>query len=103
MVVSRSRRWTCDSPLSTPSGVPGMSIFFFSSRRRHTRCSRDWSSDVCSSDLLDGSQFEMNLFDPVPADSLNSLEREVASFLDEQSRLYFWYRNIPRRGHYVQG
>src|SRR5687768_18478931 len=28
-----------------------MCIFFFSSRRRHTRCSRDWSSDVCSSDL----------------------------------------------------
>src|SRR5205809_6514494 len=28
-----------------------MDIFFFSSRRRHTRCSRDWSSDVCSSDL----------------------------------------------------
>src|SRR5690606_40058067 len=27
------------------------SIFFFSSRRRHTRFSRDWSSDVCSSDL----------------------------------------------------
>src|SRR4030042_4506721 len=25
---------------------------FFSSRRRHTRCSRDWSSDVCSSDLI---------------------------------------------------
>src|SRR5205809_6651509 len=24
---------------------------FYSSRRRHTRCSRDWSSDVCSSDL----------------------------------------------------
>src|SRR2546429_8211371 len=30
-----------------PCGV----FFFFSSRRRHTRCSRDWSSDVCSSDL----------------------------------------------------
>src|SRR5207245_7729107 len=25
--------------------------FFISSRRRHTRCYRDWSSDVCSSDL----------------------------------------------------
>src|SRR3989442_4272391 len=25
--------------------------FFFTSRRRHTRCGRDWSSDVCSSDL----------------------------------------------------
>src|SRR5690606_40725663 len=28
------------------------SVFFFSSRRRHTRFSRDWSSDVCSSDLI---------------------------------------------------
>src|SRR5205814_6163370 len=27
--------------------------FFFSSRRRHTRCLSDWSSDVCSSDLAD--------------------------------------------------
>src|SRR5207245_8119473 len=26
-------------------------FFFFSSRRRHTRCYREWSSDVCSSDL----------------------------------------------------
>src|SRR6266511_5923623 len=30
-----------------------VSFFFFSSRRRHTRFSRDWSSDVCSSDLAD--------------------------------------------------
>src|SRR2546422_3318398 len=30
----------------------GSVFFFFSSRRRHTRCSRDWSSDVCSSDLV---------------------------------------------------
>src|SRR6266513_5629465 len=28
-----------------------INIFFFSSRRRHTRSKRDWSSDVCSSDL----------------------------------------------------
>src|SRR5947199_6460099 len=28
-----------------------MNVFFFSSRRRHTRCLSDWSSDVCSSDL----------------------------------------------------
>src|SRR5438105_11564868 len=27
-------------------------FFFFSSRRRHTRSTRDWSSDVCSSDLM---------------------------------------------------
>src|SRR3989440_2455118 len=30
-------------------------FFFFSSRRRHTRSDRDWSSDVCSSDLPEGS------------------------------------------------
>src|SRR5256884_1404070 len=34
------------------SWVAWIVFFFFSSRRRHTRCSRDWSSDVCSSDLL---------------------------------------------------
>src|SRR5256885_11324186 len=33
------------------SAAPG--IFFFSSRRRHTRLQGDWSSDVCSSDLAD--------------------------------------------------
>src|SRR3712207_8042387 len=31
--------------------VSDVFIFFFSSRRRHTRYWRDWSSDVCSSDL----------------------------------------------------
>src|SRR5439155_2757354 len=30
-------------------------FFFFSSRRRHTRWPRDWSSDVCSSDLAEAS------------------------------------------------
>src|SRR5690606_41091450 len=35
-------------------------FFFFSSRRRHTRFSRDWSSDVCSSDLYvqNGTQYD---------------------------------------------
>src|SRR5207302_4867638 len=33
-----------------------MLVFFFSSRRRHTIFSRDWSSDVCSSDLLEGHE-----------------------------------------------
>src|SRR5690606_40346664 len=32
-----------------------LGLFFFSSRRRHTRFSRDWSSDVCSSDLAESS------------------------------------------------
>src|SRR5947207_13746891 len=33
-------------------GVAAMIDFFFSSRRRHTRSLCDWSSDVCSSDLI---------------------------------------------------
>src|SRR5882724_6689896 len=33
------------------ASVFGSAPFFFSSRRRHTRCLSDWSSDVCSSDL----------------------------------------------------
>src|SRR3712207_7008263 len=42
-------------------------VFFFSSRRRHTRYWRDWSSDVCSSDLKIGEKsadpFAMKLAD----------------------------------------
>src|SRR5256885_9673492 len=38
-------------PISPTSSRSGAS-FFFSSRRRHTRLQGDWSSDVCSSDLL---------------------------------------------------
>src|SRR6266511_3963554 len=40
--------------LLIPLLITSSFFFFFSSRRRHTRFSRDWSSDVCSSDL-DGS------------------------------------------------
>src|SRR5437660_5809571 len=41
-----------DPAFRIPPRVPVQSmIFFFSSRRRHTRWPRDWSSDVCSSDL----------------------------------------------------
>src|SRR5699024_11421959 len=36
-------------------------FFFFSSRRRHTRSKRDWSSDVCSSDLSTYSNAERTI------------------------------------------
>src|SRR2546422_1500186 len=39
-------------------------FFFFSSRRRHTRCSRDWSSDVCSSDLVALPRFNQYFIEP---------------------------------------
>src|SRR5690625_7832035 len=39
-------------------------FFFFSSRRRHTRWPRDWSSDVCSSDLV-GKEDELINYDEI--------------------------------------
>src|SRR5262245_66061767 len=48
-------------------------FFFFSSRRRHTRCLSDWSSDVCSSDL---ALLPLYIFEPryrkMLADALKS-------------------------------
>src|SRR3712207_6851333 len=40
-----------------------MFFFFFSSRRRHTRYWRDWSSDVCSSDLMAKSPSRIDLLE----------------------------------------
>src|SRR5438067_7901880 len=40
--------------LKSLNGTRGKVVFFFSSRSRHTRSKRDWSSDVCSSDLFLG-------------------------------------------------
>src|SRR5207245_8357430 len=47
--------WDGSARVTLYSARPYRSVrfsFFFSSRRRHTRCYRDWSSDVCSSDLV---------------------------------------------------
>src|SRR5690242_20809784 len=40
------------------------SFFFFSSRRRHTRLTCDWSSDVCSSDLAADPDYRPDLGEP---------------------------------------
>src|SRR6266496_5857732 len=52
-------------------------FFFFSSRRRHTRSLRDWSSDVCSSDLLAaGGTLALNQY----------LERDVDARMERTKR-----------------
>src|SRR6267378_5405223 len=45
----QERLWPEDTFVEFENGLNN-TIFFFSSRRRHTRSLRDWSSDVCSSD-----------------------------------------------------
>src|SRR5690606_40845970 len=47
--------WTCTRCPHRTISTNSVLFFFFSSRRRHTRFSRDWSSDVCSSDLASRS------------------------------------------------
>src|SRR5699024_11281892 len=44
-------------------------LFFFSSRRRHTRSKRDWSSDVCSSDLSHSMRVSTSASSVTPAAS----------------------------------
>src|SRR5687768_18220311 len=65
-------------------------FFFFSSRRRHTRCSRDWSSDVCSSDLSEAqapNAFEIVTMGPAqPARARIGSEAQVADILRSEER-----------------
>src|SRR5690606_18342768 len=74
-------------------------FFFFSSRRRHTRFSRDWSSDVCSSDL--GDLYANYGYDELDLTGYSFMEGKVAerpiqdlSELNEQSVLDYLRRGI---------
>ena len=51
----------------------------------------------------DGAPYQHNLFDITTEDDLNSFENKVATYLDGQARLFFWYRNRARKDYYVQG
>src|SRR5207249_7087272 len=67
--------------------------FFFSSRRRHTRSKRDWSSDVCSSDLarcfttsLQGAvRLRPSVLQHVARELRSTLQRESMCTLQRQS------------------
>src|SRR5436309_4953995 len=61
-------------------------FFFFSSRRRHTRFSRDWSSDVCSSDLLKEGRCRCSELQHLPSLSVE-VERELGRVRSEERRV----------------
>src|SRR5205809_6924891 len=63
-------------------------IFFFSSRRRHTRCSRDWSSDVCSSDLVDAGPVTDRLRVIKSPEEVALLRRAIAITLDAMAATF---------------
>src|SRR5690606_2029878 len=65
-------------------------LFFFSGRRRHTGFSRDWSSDVCSSDLR-GAEIQEQIKDPwdrpyIPGSSLKGALRTAIAFVGAAQR-----------------
>src|SRR3989449_5273733 len=61
-------------------------FFFFSSRRRHTRCSRDWSSDVCSSDLYAAGRRPSPEMEPYAKYVLEAGVDDLASYFASQPR-----------------
>jgi type III restriction enzyme len=50
----------------------------------------------------DNSDLEKSLFDFIPEENLNDLEKEVALYLDEQEKLLWWYRNISRQNYEIK-
>src|SRR5207253_5764720 len=69
--------------------------FFFSSRRRHTRWPRDWSSDVCSSDLPFLDHPRKNVFQVIVAEG--GLEGQFLSPADTFSPLPAAIPRLPRQ------
>src|SRR5690606_33296257 len=59
---------------------------FFSSRRRHTRFSRDWSSDVCSSDLAAAEEADLVLFVVDGREGVSALDEEILAWLRKSGR-----------------
>ncbi len=51
----------------------------------------------------DNTPIQKSLFDYVPEENINDLEKSVAIYLDEQEKLLWWYRNISRQDYHIQG
>src|SRR2546426_3838891 len=67
-----------------------MLFFFFSSRRRHTRLQGDWSSDVCSSDLVEAWKLNPDLVLALKESHAPFVEsfNALPSATEEESKLY---------------
>src|SRR3712207_9125833 len=77
-------------------------LFFFSSRRRHTRYWRDWSSDVCSSDLwsckvIDRTGLILDIFGARARTREGALQVELAHLEYQRSRLVRSWTHLGRQ------
>jgi len=51
----------------------------------------------------DNTPVQMSLYEAVPEDYFNDSEKEVAWCMEDQERLFFWFRNLPKSGYGIQG
>lgn len=51
----------------------------------------------------DNTPVQRSLFDYVPEENVNELERSVAIYLDQQEKLLWWYRNMSKQDYHIQG
>src|SRR5690349_22991505 len=86
-------RWLGSTGLNVCSKLFGLTVFsvffffFFSSRRRHTRSLRDWSSDVCSSDLVMRLAAQHGLDLPISGGVQRVLHEEITPTRSEERRV----------------
>ncbi|MBI5188290.1 MAG: restriction endonuclease subunit R, partial [Nitrospirae bacterium] len=51
----------------------------------------------------DNSEVARSLFDFIPEEEFNEMEKSIAIYLDEQEKLLWWYRNLSKQDYYIQG
>src|SRR5256885_4281327 len=97
-LINALYNWMDMSLIMTSVELKSVDFFFFSSRRRHTRLQGDWSSDVCSSDLVDTGHVGMEVSNAVT--QANHRERVSHQAVTIKSAQHF---AAGMRGHNKHG
>src|SRR5699024_9314537 len=106
LTATQTSRRACD-PLRIRRQQCNVFFFFFSSRRQHTRSKRDWSSDVCSSDLkIDDDIYKYKDIEKIPDedfltlrnidDELNEIQKQFNELSKRKKVVFQEYNNIKK-------
>src|SRR5262249_60719322 len=84
---------SCGKYCCTSGTICVFIFFFFSSRRRHTRLVSDWSSDVCSSDLMDAAGKDGTIKHVMPFAYSDFRAGDLEKTYDQVGMSYLFYTN----------